>query len=165
MWSIEIAVVLFLILLNGFFAMSELAVVNSRRGRLEQLAAQGQSGARAALTLADDPKSFLARVQIGVTFTAIVAGTFSGATLAKRLQDLLLTYPVATPYAQTVSIGIVVVVVTYLTLVIGELVPKNIALKDPEAIASRVARPLTFLPRRLHRWSPFSMIQPISSST
>ncbi len=145
MWLIEIAVVLFLILLNGFFAMSELAVVNSRRGRLEQLAAQGQSGARAALVLADDPKRFLACVQIGVTFTAIVAGTFSGATLAKRLQDFLLTYPVVAPYAKTVAIGIVVVTVTYLTLVVGELVPKHVALKDPEAIASRVARPLTLL--------------------
>ena len=145
MWLIEITVVLLLILLNGFFAMSELAVVNSRRGRLEQLAAQGQKGARAALALADDPKRFLARVQIGVTFTAIVAGTFSGATLAKRLQDFLLTYPVVAPYAQTIAIGIVVVIVTYLTLVVGELVPKHVALKDPEAIASRVARPLTFL--------------------
>jgi len=145
MWLIEIFVVLLLILLNGFFAMSELAVVNSRRGRLEQLAEQGQSGARAALALADDPKSFLARVQIGVTFTAIVAGTFSGATLAKRLQDFLLAYPVVGPYAQPIAIGIVVVAVTYLTLVVGELVPKHVALKDPEAIASRVARPLTFL--------------------
>jgi len=145
MWLIEIIIVLLLIVLNGFFAMSELAVVNSRRGRLEQLAEQGQSGARAALALADDPKSFLARVQIGVTFTAIVAGTFSGATLASRLQDFLLSYPVVGPYAQTISIVIVVVFVTYLTLVIGELVPKHVALKDPEAIASRVARPLTFL--------------------
>ena len=129
----------------AFFAMSELGVVNSRYGRLEQLAAQGQSGARAALALADDPKRFLARVQIGVTFTAIVAGTFSGATLAKRLQDFLLAYPVVAPYAKTIAIGIVVVTVTYLTLVVGELVPKHVALKDPEAIASRVARPLTFL--------------------
>ena len=145
MWVIEIAVVLFLVLLNGFFAMSELAVVNSRRGRLEQLAAQGHSGARAALALADDPKRFLAGVQIGVTFTAIVAGTFSGATLAKRLQDFLFTYPVVAPYAKTIAIGVVVVAVTYLTLVVGELVPKHIALKDPEAIASRVARPLAFL--------------------
>src|SRR5208282_2773299 len=145
MWLIEIIIVLLLIVLNGFFAMSELAVVNSRRGRLEQLAEQGQSGARAALALADDPKSFLARVQIGVTFTAIVAGTFSGATLAKRLQDFLLAYPVVGPYAQPIAIGIVVVAVTYLTLVVGELVPKHVALKDPEAIASRVARPLALL--------------------
>ena len=115
MWLIEIAVVLVLILVNGFFAMSELAVVNSRHGRLEQLAAQGQSGARAALALANDPKRFLARVQIGVTFTAIVAGTFSGATLSKRLQDFLLAYPVVAPYAKTIAIGIVVVTVTYLT--------------------------------------------------
>ena len=147
MWLIEIIVVLLLVLLNGFFAMSELAVVNSRRGRLEQLAEQGQRGARAALALADNPKSFLARVQIGVTLTAIIAGTFSGATLAKRLQDSLLGYPVVGPYAQTISIVIVVVVVTYLTLVIGELVPKHVALKDPETIASRVARPLSFLTR------------------
>jgi len=145
MWLIEIAVVLLLILLNGFFAMSELAVVNSRHGRLEALAAQGQRGARAALALADDPKRFLAGVQIGVTFTAIVAGTFAGATLAKRLQDLLLTYPAVAPYAKTIAIGIVVVTVTYLTLVAGELVPKHVALKDPEAIASRVARPLAFM--------------------
>jgi len=145
MWLIEVTVVLFLILLNGFFAMSELAVVNSRHGRLEALAAQGQRGARAALALADDPKRFLAGVQIGVTFTAIVAGTFAGATLAKRLQDLLLTYPAVAPYAKTIAIGIVVVTVTYLTLVAGELVPKHVALKDPEAIASRVARPLALM--------------------
>jgi len=90
MWLIEIIVVLLLILLNGFFAMSELAVVNSRRGRLEQLAEQGQRGARAALVLADDPKNFLARVQIGMTFTAIVTGTLSGATLAKGFGTFLL---------------------------------------------------------------------------
>ncbi len=145
MWLIEIAVVLLLILLNGFFAMSELAVINSRRGRLEQLAAQGKNGARTAVALAEDPKRFLAGVQIGVTFTAIVAGTFSGATLANRLQDLLFTYPVFAPYAKTIAIGIVVVTVTYLTLVVGELVPKHVALKDPEGIAVRVARPLDFL--------------------
>jgi len=145
MWLIEITVVLILIFINGFFAMSELAVVNSRRGRLEQLAEQGQRGARAALRLAENPADFLARVQIGVTFTAIVAGTFSGATLASRLKDLLLTYPLAAPYAKTLSICIVVLTVTYLTLVIGELVPKHVALKDPELIASRVARPLAVL--------------------
>ncbi|MGO9606440.1 MAG: hemolysin family protein [Candidatus Binataceae bacterium] len=145
MWLIEIIVVLLLILLNGFFAMSELAVVNSRHGRLEQLAEEGHKGARAALALADDPKRFLAGVQIGVTFTAIVTGTFSGATLAKSLGELLNNYSILTPYTQPVAIGIVVVAVTYLTLVIGELVPKHVALKDPEAIASRVARPLVLL--------------------
>jgi len=108
MWLIDITVVLILILVNGFFAMSELAVVNSRHGRLEQLVAEGHRGARAALKLAEDPRDFLARVQIGVTFTAIVAGTFSGATLATRLQDLLLGYPPAAPYARPLSIGIVV---------------------------------------------------------
>jgi len=161
MWLAEIAVVLFLILLNGFFAMCELAVVNSRHGRLEQLAEEGRKGARAALALAENPKDFLARVQIGVTFTAIVAGTFSGATLAKRLEDFLLPYPVAAPYAKSIAIGVVVVTVTYLTLVIGELVPKHVALKDPEAIASRVARPLAFLTAGARRWSRSSIAQPI----
>jgi putative hemolysin len=97
------------------------------------------------LALADDPKRFLACVPIGVTFTAIVAGTFSSATLARRLQEFLLRDAVAAPYAKTIAIGIVVVTVTYLTLVVGELVPKHVALKDPEAIASRVARPLALL--------------------
>jgi len=95
--------------------MCELAVVNSRHGRLEQLAEQGQKGARAALALAENPKDFLARLQIGVTFTAIVAGTFSGATLAKTLDDLLLTYPVIAPYASAIAISVVVVTITYLT--------------------------------------------------
>ena len=144
MASLEIIVVLLLVLLNGFLAMSELAIVSSRRPRLERLAADGHTGARAALQLADDPARFLATIRVGLTSIGILAGAFSGATLAHRLDVWLDLFPSLSPYSKPVAIAMVVISVTYLSLVVGELAPKQIALKNPEAIALRVARPLAW---------------------
>jgi putative hemolysin len=144
---LEIIVVILLVLLNGFFVMSELAIVSSRRGRLERLAADGSAGAHAALALAEDPSRFLAAVQMGITLVAILAGAFSGATVADRIEGWIGFHSAIAPYAKPISIAVVVVAVTYLSLIIGELVPKQIALKNPEPIAVRVAPAVTLLAR------------------
>ena len=142
MATLEILVVVLLVLLNGFLAMSELAIVSSRRPRLERLAGEGRSGARFALALADDPGRFLATVQVGLTSIGILNGAFSGLTLGDRLDDWLDLYPAVAPYSKPLAVALVVMSVTYVSLVIGELAPKQIALKDPEQIAIHVARPL-----------------------
>jgi len=144
---LEAIVVVLLLLFNGFLAMSEMAIVSSRRGRLEQLAAEGRVDAQRALALAEDPSRFLAAVQMGMTLIGILAGALSGATLGDQLEAWFDRYPPIAPYGKPVAISIVVVAVTYLSLIIGELVPKQIALKEPERIALRVARPLAFFTR------------------
>jgi putative hemolysin len=141
----EVAVVVFLILLNGFFAMSELAIVSSRRARLKPLADRGHRGARRALRLAEDPTQFLATVQIGITLVGIVAGAYSGATLSAPLAALIQDWPVVGDYAFPLAVTLVVAAITYLSLVVGELVPKRIAMSHAEAIAVRVALPMLFL--------------------
>jgi putative hemolysin len=145
MWILEVAAVLALFALNGFFAMAEFAIVASRRPHLERLAKERQMGAREALALADDPARMLAAVQIGFTTSAMLAGIFSGATLAERLEEILFFAPGVMTYAKPVSIAIVTIAVTYTALIIGELVPKHIALSSPETIAARVARPLALV--------------------
>jgi putative hemolysin len=139
---VELLVILCLFLLNGFFAMAELAIVSSRRGRLQQLAREGRKGATVALELSRDPAKFLSSVQIGITLIGILSGAFSGATIAEKLDDWLAAYPAIAPYAETLAIALTVVVITYFSLVIGELVPKHLALRDPERIAAYVARPI-----------------------
>jgi putative hemolysin len=133
----ELLFVAFLILLNGFFAMSELAVMSSRRARLEHMAKEKVRGARAALGLIDDPTRFLSTVQVGITLVGVFAGAYSGATLAEPLSRLL-SGPLAS-YAYPVALAVVVVGITYLSLVVGELVPKRIAINDPERMAAAVA--------------------------
>ena len=147
MLILEIVVVLALFVLNGFFAMAELAIISSRRAHLERLAKEGRAGAQIALALADDPARMLAAVQIGFTTTATLAGIFSGATLAERLEELLRVVPVVATYGKPLSIVIVTIGVTYTALVVGELAPKHIALNNPEPIAIRVAQPLAFIAR------------------
>ena len=142
MLSIEIAAVLALTLVNGLLAMSELAVVSSRKSRLEQLAAQGSRGARAALKLAEDPSRFLSTVQIGITLVGVVAGAFSGATLGQRLGAWLDTFAWLSPHGASVGTAITVIAITYLSLVVGELVPKRLALANPERVAALIARPM-----------------------
>jgi putative hemolysin len=133
----ELLVVAFLIVLNGFFAMSELAVMSSRRARLEHMADEKVRGARAALRLLEEPTRFLSTVQVGITLVGVFAGAFSGATLAEPLSQRL---PGAFgSYAYPVALGVVVVGITYLSLVVGELVPKRIAFNNPERVASLVA--------------------------
>ena len=141
--AIELGVLLLLILLNGLFAMAELAVVSSRKARLQQRADEGDGGAAAALRLAENPDRFLSTVQIGITLIGIIAGAFGGATLSATIAPWL--EPALGAYSQAVAALIVVLLITYLSLVIGELVPKRLALQDPERIASRVARPMTAL--------------------
>jgi len=145
MAMLEAAVIVLLLMLNGFLAMSEIAILSSRRSRLEQLADAGHANARTALVLADDPRRFLAAVQTAMTLIGILAGALSGATLADRVEDWFGHYPPIVPYAKPAAVGIVVVAVTYLSLIIGELVPKQIALKNPETIAIHVARALTII--------------------
>ena len=147
MLTLEIIIVLALFMLNGFFAMAEFAIVSSRRSRLAHLLQEGRSGAQAALALIDDPARMLAAVQIGFTTSAILAGIFSGATLAERLEEALLLVPRLQLYAKPLSIVITTIGVTYAALIIGELAPKHIALSNPEAIAVRVAKPLAWVAR------------------
>ena len=143
----ELAFVLLLMILNGLLAMSELAVVSSRRARLNHMATGGDRGARAALLLIDDPGRFLSTVQIGITLIGVLAGAVSGATLADRLGDWLDTFAGLTGRGDTIAIPLVVVTITYLSLVIGELVPKRIAMNNPERIAAIIAGPMFALSR------------------
>ncbi|RAI45171.1 hemolysin family protein [Rhodoplanes roseus] len=142
---LEIAVLLVLFGLNGFFAMAELAVVSSRRIRLQQMAEEGRPGAAQALALADDPGRLLSAVQVGITLIGILSGAFGGATLGQRLGPVLDEIPYVAPYGNQLSVVLVVVAITSLSVVLGELVPKQIALSAPESIASRMARPLVIL--------------------
>ncbi len=136
---VELLIVVVLTLVNGVLAMSELAVVSARPARLKVMAADGNKGATVAMRLAEDPGKFLSSVQIGITLVGILSGAFSGATLGDRLASFLLERGVPEVAASTLGVGLVVVVITYLSLIIGELVPKQIALRDPENIAARVA--------------------------
>lgn len=138
---LEIAVILLLLFANGLFAMAEIAVVSARKGRLRQLAID-DSKARAALELAESPNSFLATVQVGITLVGIFAGAFGGATLANKLAPLIAGWSPLAPYADKIAFGLVVVAITYLSLVIGELVPKRVGLSNPEGIARAIARPM-----------------------
>jgi len=155
MFAIEIAILLLLILFNGFMAMSELAVVSARPARLQSRAEQGEKAATKALRLAEDPGRFLSTVQIGITLVGVLSGAFSGATLGVRLSEWLMDIGLSPAVANPAGVGLVVAVITYVSLVAGELVPKQIALKKAEDIAiwvapfmlglSKVALPLVWL--------------------
>jgi putative hemolysin len=140
----EIALVLALILLNGVLALSELAIVSARPARL-RMVEQKSRGAAMALRLAEDPGRFLSTVQIGITLVGVLSGAFSGATLGARLADFLVARGVDSELANTLGVGGVVVVLTYLSLIVGELVPKQLALKNPEGFAIRMAPAMTLL--------------------
>lgn len=135
----EILIILGLIALNGVFALSELAVVSARRSRLRAFADANVWGAKRALALASDPGRFLSTVQIGITFVGVVAGAFSGATLGGRLTTWFIAQGLGEVAAETLGFGLVVAAVTFLSIVFGELVPKQLALVQPERIASRMA--------------------------
>jgi putative hemolysin len=145
----EIGILLFLLLLNGFFAMSELALVSARRARLKQLAEGNGKGAALALALADDPSKFLSVVQVGMTLNSVLAGAFSGAAWAGPLGDYLNRYESIAPNGAFVALVLTVAGVTYLNLVIGELLPKRIGLNYAEIIAVRVAPLVAFFVRVL----------------
>jgi putative hemolysin len=140
--SAELVIILLLLVANGVFAMSEIAVVTARRVRLQQRADAGDKGARAALRIASNPTEFLSTVQVGITLIGIFAGAYGGATLAEQLAARLAEHPLLAPYAEAIALAIVVTGITYLSLVIGELVPKALALHNPERIAAIVAAPV-----------------------
>jgi putative hemolysin len=140
---IELLVILLLIMVNGAFATAEIAIVSSRKSRLEQWAKEGNDGARAALALANKPNVFLATIQIGITVTAILTGVFGGATIAETLEHVLRKIPLVQPYAAELSLGAVVTTISYLTLILGELAPKQVALANAEKMACLVGPPLT----------------------
>lgn len=143
--TLEVLIILLLVIVNGMFAMAEIAVVSARKTRLQQRANEGDTRARAALQLADKPNRFLSTVQIGITLVGVLAGAFGGATLAEKLDAWLSQIPLLAPYGEALGVGIVVLGITYLSLVIGELVPKRLALTRPESIASAVAAPMQTL--------------------
>ncbi len=140
----ELVIILALSVLNGLFALSETAVIAARKARLQQLVDKGDQNASVALELAEQPNRFLSTVQIGITLIGQVSGAFAGATLAEDLARSFENTPIA-PYAAAVSFALIVLLTTYLSLIIGELVPKRLALQSPERIASLVARPMRFL--------------------
>ncbi|HEU0121477.1 MAG TPA: hemolysin family protein [Bryobacteraceae bacterium] len=145
--SLEVALILLLVIANGVFSMAEMAVVSARKARLRQRADDGSKGARVALALASNPNDFLSTVQIGITMIGTLAGAFGGATIAEKLSVYLKQWAWIAPYSDSVSITIVVLIISYLSLVLGELVPKALALSNAEGIASGVAPPMQALSR------------------
>ena len=145
--ALEILVILVLVGLNGAFAMSELAIVSARRARLLAMQRQGDAGAGRALDLADDPERFLPTVQIGISLVGILAGVFGGARLATPLGDVLDAVPALAGFGHEIAFTLVVLAIAYANLILGELVPKQLALRDPEGIAARVAGPMLRLAR------------------
>jgi putative hemolysin len=143
----ELGIVAVLIVINGLLSMSELAIVSSRPARLTALVEKNVKGSRRALALASDPGKFLSTVQIGITLIGVLSGAFSGATLGQRLSVMLVGAGWSQGVADTIGVGAVVTVITYASLIIGELVPKQIALRDPESVAVRVAPYMTLLAR------------------
>lgn len=143
----DIALLLFLILLNGVFAMSEMAVVSSRKARLQRLADDGSPGAESALALNSEPSSFLSTIQVGITTVGIMSGAIGESALADPLAAQFAGFPPVEPYAKGIALTIVVVALTYFSVVVGELVPKRLALLAPEGIASLIARPMMLLAR------------------
>jgi len=141
----EIVIILVLILVNGILAMAEFAIVSAKKTRLQQRALEGDKRAAAALELAQEPTHFLSTIQIGITLVGILAGAFGGAIIAEELATYLKEFPLLAPYSEILAITLVVLVITYLTLIFGELVPKHLALNNAEHIASAVAKPMRLL--------------------
>ena len=162
MLLIAIVVVLLLIVLNGLFAMTELAVVSSRKSRLQARAERGDKGARKALKLSEEPTQFLSSVQVGITLIGILAGAYGQAAIAGEINAFLeVRFPAAAAWSDFVATGLVVVCITYVSVIVGELVPKRIALIFPEAVASKMAGPISTVAVVL---KPFVMLLTISTS-
>jgi putative hemolysin len=141
----EIAIIFFLILLNGVFAMSEIALISARKNRLENAAKKGNPGAQTALDLSNNPTKFLSTTQIGITLIGILTGIFSGDTITESVKLYIERFDMLRPYSHSLSVGIVVVILTYFSLVLGELLPKRIGLNYPEKIAKSIAIPMKFI--------------------
>jgi putative hemolysin len=145
--TLEILVIFLLMIANGLFSMSEMAIVSARRARLQELVEQGDVKARVALELANSPNRFLSTVQVGITLIGILTGAFGGATLANSLSPYIALIPAFRASSDAIAFGLVVLLITYLSLIIGELVPKRLALNSPERIASAVAIPMRGIAR------------------
>lgn len=145
--SVEIIIILALIVANGFFAASEIAVVSARKGRLEQRSEEGHNGSKIALELAENPNRFLSTVQVGITLISTLASAFGGARIANSLADSLRGLPWVGSYANSVALALVVLLISYLSLIVGELVPKRLALQNAESVAAQVAPPMRLLSR------------------
>ncbi|TVP62602.1 MAG: HlyC/CorC family transporter [Nodularia sp. (in: Bacteria)] len=143
--SFEISILLVLIIASGVFSMSKMAIVYARKARLQQQANQGDTKARVALKLAESPNHFLSTIEIGITLIAILTGALGGAIIAPVLTVYIRSIPFLVPYSQAIAFGVVVLIISYLSLILGELLPKRFALNNPEAIASFVAIPMTTL--------------------
>ncbi|WP_336722119.1 hemolysin family protein [Paraflavisolibacter sp. H34] len=141
----EFIIIFVLIFINGFFALSEISVVSARPARLDALAKKGDAGARRAAELAKNPSRFLSTVQVGITLIGILTGIFGGEAIAEKLEVVLQRSPLLAPYSSGLSVAIVVIIITYFSIVIGELVPKRIGLTMPEKIAPFVSRPMFVL--------------------
>lgn len=157
----DIALLFILILINGVFAMSEIAVVSSRKARLQNLADDGSPGAKAALSLQHEPSSFLSTIQVGITLVGILSGAIGEAAVADPLAEWFAAIPFLAPYAKSVALAITVVGLTYFSVVVGELVPKRLAMLAPEGIASLIARPMMVLAKIVH---PLVVVLSSSSS-
>ena len=157
---VDILIILGLIVLNGVFAMSEIAVVSSKRIRLQNLAENGSRGAQAALELADHPSRFLSTIQVGITLIGIFNGAFGEASLVAKLTPQLAELPVIGPYAREFALGFVVVAITFSSLILGELLPKRIAMQYPEMVASMIAAPMQWLSRMM---GPFVKILTVTT--
>lgn len=156
----DIVIILVLILLNGVLAMSELAIVSSKRIRLQNLSDNGSRGASAALKLAEHPSRFLSTVQVGITLIGIFNGAFGEASLVARLTPQIAGTPALAEFAREISLGIVVVGITFASIVLGELVPKRIAIQYPETVARLIARPMQLLSRMM---SPFVKVLSVTT--
>jgi putative hemolysin len=145
--SYELIIIVLLVVVNGIFAMSEVALLSARKSRLQHLADRGNTKAKRALELLQDPNNFLSTVQVGVTLVGVLSGAFGGATLAEQIGAFLKRYPSLAAYSDSIGIGVVVILITYLSLVIGELVPKRLALHSPERVAAAVASLMSLISR------------------
>ena len=143
----DLAIIFVLILFNGVFAMSEIAVVSARKARLQQRVDEGRAGAAAALELANEPSHFFSTIQVGITSIGILNGAFGEAAIADKLSVYFTEFPLLAPYSQGLALTVMVISITYLSVILGELVPKRLALINPEGIASLVARPMQMLAR------------------
>lgn len=146
----EFIILLLLVVMNGLFAMSEIAVVSSRKTRLQQWVDEGKAGAGVALELAAKPGHFLSAIQVGITLIGILSGAFGEATVAVEISGRIARVPALAPHAETIALAIVVMGITFLSLILGELVPKRIALRNPEGIAVMIARPMCLLAKAAH---------------
>jgi putative hemolysin len=140
--SIDVGLIIVLIFINGFFAMSELSIVSSRKSRLQKLDSEQRPGAKAAISLHNEPSRFLSTIQVGITSIGILSGAIGEYALAIPINEWLLQIPYLAPYAKGIALASTVILITYLSVVIGELVPKRLALHSPEVIALKIARPM-----------------------